>query len=122
VTGPERLFVRIVGQRPGVTPAAIAEILRVDRSSVTPLLKRLVRRRLVVREPDPLDGRSVHLSLTAAGTRIDSMDTGTIEAAVTQIIAASPRREVEVTAATLVRVARQLVAKTARAKGRRPRG
>jgi DNA-binding MarR family transcriptional regulator len=120
VTGPERLFIRVVGQRPGITPAAIAEILRVDRSSVTPLLKRLEQRRLVRRERDLLDGRSVHLSLTASGSRIDSMDSGTIEAAVSQIIAASPQREVEMTAATLVRVARQLSAKTARAIRRLP--
>lgn len=120
VTGPERLFIRVVGQRPGITPAAIAEILHVDRSSVTPLLKRLEQRQLVAREPDPADGRSFHLSLTPLGSRIDAMDTGTIEAALSRIIAASPRREVEITAVTLVRVARQLSAKTARAKRRRP--
>jgi len=119
VSGPERLFIRVVGLRPGLTPAAVAEILRVDRSSVTPVLKRLEQRRLVYRERDPLDRRSFHLSLTASGSRIDSMDTGTIEAAVAQIIAASPRREVETAAATLVGVARQLSARTAQAgKGR----
>ena len=121
VTGPERLFIRVVGRLPGTTPARVADILRVDRSSVTPLLKRLERRRLVSREPVESDRRSVRLYLTGAGARIDAMKRGTIEAAVTEILAGSARRHVEVTASTLGRIARQLLEKTSREDGRRVR-
>ncbi|GEJ57133.1 MarR family winged helix-turn-helix transcriptional regulator [Anaeromyxobacter diazotrophicus] len=121
VTGPERLFIRIVGQIPGITPAAVAEILHLDRSSVTPLLKRVERRRLVRRDRDAADGRSFHLTLTPAGERIDALQTGTIEAAVGAAIAATAARDVDVTARTLGHVAGRLRASAARTRRRAPR-
>jgi MarR family transcriptional regulator, organic hydroperoxide resistance regulator len=108
VTGPERLFIRLVGSKPGIAPAEIAEIMHVHRSTVTPLIKRLERRRLIARAGNPVDGRSFHLFLTPTGRRIDTTRDRTIEAIVGEAVAESSRREVETTAAMLTRVARRL--------------
>ncbi|HYG66263.1 MAG TPA: MarR family transcriptional regulator [Anaeromyxobacteraceae bacterium] len=110
VTGRERLFVRLVGQRPGVAPGELAEVLHVHPSSVTALVKRLERRRLVVRRPSATDGRSFGLALTPAGERIDAMRTGTIEAGVRHALSGAPARDVELASELVARVARRLEA------------
>jgi MarR family transcriptional regulator, organic hydroperoxide resistance regulator len=114
VTGPERLFVRVVGNQPGITPREIAGILRVDPSSVTLLIKRTEARRLVARGANPADGRSFHLYLTPAGQRVDALRAGTIEAVVGEGIAASSPAEVATASAILVNVARRLASKMGR--------
>jgi DNA-binding MarR family transcriptional regulator len=108
VTGPERLFLRIVGQKPGITPAEVAAILRVHRSSVSPLIKKMERRRLVGRHPNKADRRSFHMRLTAAGRRIDTMRTGTIEEVVRRTVLAADPADVAVTSALLVTLAQRL--------------
>lgn len=110
VTGPERLFIRIVGQQPGITPRAIARVLRVHPSGVTVLTKRLERRGLVTREANPGDARSYHLSLTARGRRADALRSGTIEAVVREAVRASAPRDVRATARMLGAVAERLAA------------
>ena len=57
VTGPERLFIRIVGQQPGLTPREIARALRVHPSSVSVLIKRLEGRCLIARGTNPSDAK-----------------------------------------------------------------
>lgn len=51
------------------TPGELAEIERVAKPSMTRTVGALVDRGLVVRQDDPLDGRSVILSLTEEGRR-----------------------------------------------------
>jgi MarR family transcriptional regulator, organic hydroperoxide resistance regulator len=87
ITGPQRLVVRVIGLCPGVAPGALARILHVDPSTMTGILQRLERQRLVRRSADRGDGRRVALQLTAAGTRIDSALSGTVEAAVRETLA-----------------------------------
>jgi len=55
------------GQSVGV--ARLAEELQVTRPTVSDSVKLLVDRGLLVREPDPLDGRGHTLRLTAAGRK-----------------------------------------------------
>jgi DNA-binding MarR family transcriptional regulator len=109
VTGRERLFIRIVGQRPGVTPGELAGLLHVHPSSITALLKRLQRRRLVSRRQDAADARSYRLELTPGGERINAMQTGTIEAGVKQALARADPRDVQAATEMLTRVARRLL-------------
>ena len=116
VTGPGRLFIRIVGQKPGITPADLAAILQVHRSSITPLIKKMERRRLISREPNPTDRRSFYIQLTAAGRRIDSLRAGTIEEIVRETIVGMNARDVTTTSAILVSLARRLTAKVDRAR------
>ncbi|HET9595556.1 MAG TPA: MarR family transcriptional regulator [Anaeromyxobacteraceae bacterium] len=126
VTGPERLVVRLVGYQPGITPRALASAMRLDRSSITMLIQRLERRRLLSRTPNPEDARSVHLHLTPAGRRIDEVRSGTIEAVLRDAVASSAASEVASTTGMLLRIAERLTRlaeqEAPRPAGRRRRG
>ncbi|MFL5302875.1 MAG: MarR family winged helix-turn-helix transcriptional regulator [Anaeromyxobacteraceae bacterium] len=120
VTGPERLFVRVVGLRPGITPRGIAHALRVHPSSITVLIKRLEQRRLIARAVNASDARSFHLYLTPEGQRVDAVRHGTIEAAVRDAIKASDAEEVATASRLLVSIAQRLASSMRRAsEGRR---
>jgi DNA-binding MarR family transcriptional regulator len=82
VTGPQRLVVRLVGQSPGINARELALTLGIHPSTLTGVLARLERQRLVTRSIDPSDRRRARFRLTAAGTRIDAERRGTVEAAV----------------------------------------
>ena len=71
LTAQQRLVLRILGQLPGMTPGQLAELLHVDRGSVTAIIKRLEARDQVMRGPDANDGRRVSLTLTAKGRCLD---------------------------------------------------
>jgi DNA-binding MarR family transcriptional regulator len=95
VTSPQRLVVRIVGRFPGISAGEVAEILHVHPSTLTGVLKRLEARKVLSRRPDPRDGRRALLSLTASGRRIDALRTGTVEAAVKQVLRDLPPRSAD---------------------------
>lgn len=94
VSGPQRFVVRMVGKSPGISPSELAKALHVDRSSVTPLLKRLSSLKLLRRRPDPADGRRATLWLTSRGRRIDRFSAGTIEAVVKGVLSGNSRRRI----------------------------
>ncbi len=56
--------------RPGATAGALAAELRVTPPTITGLVDRLVRQRLVRREEDPLDRRLVRNELTDVGLAV----------------------------------------------------
>ncbi len=82
VTGPQRLVIRIIGRYPGMSAGELAAAMHVHPSTLTGVLERLIDRKLLVRGPDPRDGRRTLLHLTAAGRRMDTQRAGTVEAAV----------------------------------------
>src|SRR6188472_3583051 len=53
-----------------MTPSELATVERVQRPTVTRLLRRLEEPGLVSRTPDPADGRSTLLTVTAAGSEL----------------------------------------------------
>lgn len=108
VTGPQRLVLRIVGQRPGVSAGELAGVLHVHPSTLTGVLARLVAARLVVRRADEADRRRALFELTPAGRRLESNLEGTIEGAVRRTLAARPAAAVAATARTLELLASQL--------------
>lgn len=81
VTGPQRLVIRIVGQRPGQTASEIASILGKHPSTLTGVLARLEARDLIKREIDPADRRRARFTLTVGGKKINQLNKGTVEAA-----------------------------------------
>lgn len=81
VTGPQRLVIRIVGQRPGQTASEIAMILGKHPSTLTGVLARLEARDLIKREIDPEDRRRARFTLTVGGKKINQLNKGTVEAA-----------------------------------------
>ena len=82
VTGPQRLVLRLVGLRPGISAAELAALLHVHPSTVTGVLRRLERHALIARRSDAADRRRAVLTLTARGRRINRLRSGTAEAAV----------------------------------------
>jgi DNA-binding MarR family transcriptional regulator len=71
LTAQQRLVIRLLGKLPGVSPAQLADLLHVDRGSITPIVKRLEARELVFRKPDVTDGRRVFLFLSTRGRKLD---------------------------------------------------
>ena len=108
VTGPQRLVIRIVGQKPGQTASEIAAILGKHPSTLTGVIKRLERQRLVRRRLDPRDGRRVLLSLTDEGRALDVAQEGTVESAVEDVLSILPRERVEAAREVLGAIARSL--------------
>ena len=104
VTGPQRLVIRIVGRYPGISAGQLAEIMQLHPSTLTGVLKRLQERGIIERRVDPNDGRRALLGLTARGRELDSLRTGTVEAAVRQALKAVPRRKLEAAQDVLMRV------------------
>src|SRR5262245_52197302 len=94
VTGPQRLVIRLVGQKPGQTASDIAAMLGKHPSTLTGVLARLQRRRLIVRETDPADRRRARFRLTPAGKRIDRERRGTVEAATRRALGRVPDNDV----------------------------
>lgn len=82
VTGPQRLVLRMVGLRPGVSAGRVAATLHLHPSTLTGVFHRLERQGFVTRAPHPADRRRAVFRLTAKGRRINSVRRGTIEARV----------------------------------------
>jgi MarR family transcriptional regulator, organic hydroperoxide resistance regulator len=90
VTAPQRLVVRIVGRFPGISAGEVSQILHLHPSTLTGVLKRLERRGLVIRRPDPTDARRALLTLTTDGRALDGLRTGTVEAGVRRTLRRLP--------------------------------
>jgi DNA-binding MarR family transcriptional regulator len=57
----------VIGRNPGIGQSALGQTIARDKSSVTPLIKQLMRLELIERQPSDQDRRRVHLFLTATG-------------------------------------------------------
>jgi DNA-binding MarR family transcriptional regulator len=87
VTGPQRLVIRVVGQKPAQTASDIAHMLGLHPSTLTGVLARLEGRGLLQREVDAADRRRARFTLTAAGKAVDRERKGTVEAATRRALA-----------------------------------
>ena len=108
VTGPQRLVVRMVGRFPNLTAGDLASLLHVDPSSLTGVLERLGRAGLLKRRPDPEDGRRARFSLTASGSALDRVRSGTVEAAVIRALDGQPRARIAAARRVLTALATEL--------------
>jgi DNA-binding MarR family transcriptional regulator len=108
VTGPQRLVLRLAGKAPGISAGELAEALHVHPSTLTGVLARLGKRRLLVRRRDPRDARRAVLHLTERGLRIDKMRTGTVEAAVLRVLSSLDERDVAAARRVLALLVREL--------------
>lgn len=115
VTGPQRLVIRLVGCFPGISAGDLARLMHAHPSTLTGVLRRLQRRRLLVRTSDPSDARRLLFTLTARGRVIDRIRARTVEAAVAAALASASSREVMAASELLRRLVERL------AGGRRPR-
>jgi DNA-binding MarR family transcriptional regulator len=108
VTGPQRLVVRLVGRRPGISAGELADLLRVHPSTLTGVLRRLEERAFIARKADPEDRRRAVLNLTASGKAIDQTRGGTVESAVRRVIEKTPESDLEATRRVLTALAHEL--------------
>lgn len=79
VTGPQRMVLRIVSRKPGISATGICGAARIHASTLTGILERLVRGGFLERARDDEDGRRARFQLTAAGRRIVEQRRGTVE-------------------------------------------
>jgi DNA-binding MarR family transcriptional regulator len=109
LTGPQRLAVRIIGRTPGMAAGELASLMHLDPSTVTGILRRLEKARVITRRADPGDARRMQLTLTPRGREIDRRSAGTIEAAVRRALASVPPPQVEAASQVLAALASQLM-------------
>jgi MarR family protein len=69
ITGPQRLVLRIIEQRSGITASELVGAIHLHKSTLTGILNRLEQRHLLVREPDAADRRRMCLRLSRKGAR-----------------------------------------------------
>ncbi len=67
ITGPQRLVLRIVTERPGLSAGEVARIVHLHPSTITGILQRLVRKGLLQCERDRRDTRRVRLLPSGRG-------------------------------------------------------
>jgi len=108
VTGPQRLVVRIVGHFPGISAGELAKQMHVHPTTLTGVLDRLERRRLIRRVSDPKYARRSLFRLTAAGERIDGTREGSIEWRVQQVLERMPREQWTAAEVVLQELTREL--------------
>ncbi len=94
VTGPQRLVIRVLGKRPGLSAGELAHTLRIHPSTLSGILKRLEQRKIIRRVMDPKDRRRAFLHLHGLGDTINAARTGTVEEAVEETLARQPRAHV----------------------------
>jgi DNA-binding MarR family transcriptional regulator len=108
VTGPQRLVLRLLGHYETLSPGDLSELLHVHPSSLTGVLRRLEKARLISRKTHPEDRRRAMLGLTAKGRAINARRAGTVEAAVRRTLDATPGSRIEATQKLLQRLSEEL--------------
>ena len=108
ITGPQRLVVRLVGQRPGISAGTLAEILHLHPSTLTGVLRRLAGRGAITRTQDPADTRRALFRLTPKGEACDALRSGTVESRVRAALASVPEEDLAAASRVLTRLARAL--------------
>jgi len=108
ITAPQRLALRIVGKFPGLMPSELAELMYLDRGTLSGIVERLVVQDLMTREPHADDGRSVTLQLSDRGHEFARLTAGTVEASVRRALGKLPRSKVEIASEVLEAIAAEL--------------
>jgi len=104
ITAQQRLLLRCVGKFPGITPGQLAELLCLDRGTVSATTRRLSEKGLLMREAGSWDRRRALLGLSVKGRRLDQPLAGTVESAVEKLLAQTPACDIAVTARAVERL------------------
>lgn len=108
VTGPQRLVLRLIGHYSRLSPGDLAQLLHVHPSSLTGVLGRLERTKLLERRRDPSDGRRAILSLTAKGRALNARRAGTVEESVRKALVSQSATKIAFAGEVLAAIAREL--------------
>ncbi len=110
LTAPQRLALRFIGIRPGLTPGALADLLHVHPGTVTGFVHQLEELGLIgIRRSDE-DTRRLHLELTSRGRVVNRRRTGTVESAVRRVVGGLTKSELRHASDTMRRLAAELAA------------
>ena len=108
LTEPQRMVMRILGRKAGMSTGAVAEILHLHPSTLTGIIRRLEERGVLRRERDLRDARRCLLYLTPKGRKLDASLKGTVEDAVRLALARSSPEGVEQASRLLEALAQSL--------------
>lgn len=108
VTALQRFTIRILGRFPAASAGRIAEILHVHPSTLTGVLRRLESRGYIQRQSDPNDARRALFVLTPKGRSLNTLQSGTVEAAVRKALSGISERKLAAAREVLSAVAREL--------------
>lgn len=106
----------LLARNPGLSQSALAQALRLDRSSLVPVIDRLEDLGWARRTEVPGDRRRYGLGLTAAGHRVLAAATARVLRHERRIARLLSEREARQLAALLGRIAEELPAATTRAR------
>jgi len=114
ITAQQRMFIRLMGRRPGSTSAELARQLHLDPGTISIAVGWLEAQGLVTRRRSAHDRRVSHLFLTAKGRRLDHPAKATVERAVERaverLLASSSAAAIATTRRTLKELTRRLEA------------
>jgi len=108
LTAPQRLAVRFIGIRPGLTPGELAGLLHVHRGTVTGFVRQLEQGGLIRITRSREDSRRLHLELTAKGRVMNRRRSGTVEAAVRRVVEGMTPAQLRHASETMRRLAEEL--------------
>lgn len=108
ITGPQRLVLRVVGQRPNLSASELAHIVRLHPSTITGIVQRLVARGLLERTRDPIDTRRARLRLKPQARVHTRMSRGTVEKAVIEALENAGTVNVRAARKVLTEIAQRL--------------
>ena len=90
VTAVQRLVLRIVGRNPKISAGKLATTLHLHPSTLTGVLNRLSRQKLLARKVDGGDRRRALFELTPSGRALIARRGGTVEEAVSRLLDQEP--------------------------------
>lgn len=109
VTGPQRLVVRLLGDSPGMTAGELSSLLHLDPGTMSGVIQRLLRERLIRRAADPHDRRRFLLALTQQGRQLASRREGTVEERVASALSDMDPNDIAAAERALAKIAAQLL-------------
>jgi DNA-binding MarR family transcriptional regulator len=110
LTGPQLSILRVISRLTPVTTGSLADAAGFSRATLTGILDRLERQKLIDRTRDPADRRSVIVSITAAGQKILAKAPSLLQKQFYNELAQMPQAERTNLLKTLQRVARLMQA------------
>jgi DNA-binding MarR family transcriptional regulator len=110
LTAPQRLSLRFIGIRPGLTPGALAGLLHVHPGTATGFVRHLEDIGLIRIKRSDEDTRRLHLELTTKGRVVNRRRSGTVEGAVRRVIERLTASELRHASDTMRRLAQELAA------------
>lgn len=108
VTGEQRLAMRLALHAPGLSAGDLSTMLHIHPSTLTGMLKRLVRGGYMKATPDAADRRRLQLEVTSKGVKALRETGPTIESSVAAALRATSAGDIAITRAFLERLVASL--------------